>query len=81
MFEDKEGANKGDLEARLRSGSVGLNQEDVGKFPFEAFEFSPPTDSNPFVRLKSPWTWNNVIDGGDSTSSSPDTIDGGTAVG
>jgi hypothetical protein len=55
MFEDKEGANKGDLEARLRSGSVGLNQEDVGKFPFEAFEFSPPTDSNPFVRLKSPW--------------------------
>ncbi len=47
--------DKKDLDAPLRSGSLGLRQEDPGKFPFEAFEHELPSGATPTLRLKSPW--------------------------
>ena len=44
-----------ELNAPVRPGSTGLNQEEPGKFPFEAFEFDLPTETAPTLYLKDPW--------------------------
>lgn len=45
------------LELDHRPGSVDMNAEDTGKFPFHAFEFDSPETANPRIKLLSPWSF------------------------
>ena len=39
----------------VRVGIVDTGSEDLGKFPFDAWEFDLPSGSSPKLRIKSPW--------------------------
>ena len=60
--EDKQ-ADRSSIVQESSPGSISEIQEDLGKFPFDAFEFDDPQkDTTPTLTLKSPWT----MDLGDS---------------
>jgi len=40
-----------------RAGAVDTKAQDLGAFPTDAFEFTPPSGSEPSLRLKAPWRW------------------------
>lgn len=45
------------LDTSLRYGSIGVEREDVGKFPFDAFSFETPDTDAPELTLNSPWVF------------------------
>jgi hypothetical protein len=51
------------LGSELRYGSVGIGEEEIGKFPFDAFTFlNPRSNDNPDLYLNGSWYWKREND-------------------